>query len=56
MWYGYIGRFLRIAVALILTWAAAYYSGNEWFLALTPVLSSLAKYLRDEMGIDVKVL
>lgn len=54
--YGWLSRFVRVAVSLIVSWAVAYYSKEAWFIALAPFLSAISKYLRDKGSIDLVVI
>ena len=51
-----LGRGLRVLVALLLAGLAAQYGDNELYLALAPLLNALAKYAREEFGVDLKIL
>lgn len=49
-------RILRIAVALVITGALVYVSEDPKYIALAPFVCGIAKYVREQFNIDVKIL
>lgn len=49
-------RFVRVAVAVIISGVVVKYAHNDWYLLLAPFLSGVFKFLRDKWGIDIVVL
>lgn len=56
LFYGYIGRFVRSLVAIIIAGTVAQYSDNSLYVVLAPAILALSKFLRDKYGIDVKIV
>lgn len=46
IYQGAVGRFLRASLATVAGLAASHYGKNEWYLAATPLLQAIGKWLR----------
>jgi len=46
----------RVLVSLLIAGVAVKYGHSDWYLAISPVLNSVSKYVRDEFGIDILVV
>ena len=49
-------RCIRVAVAIFLTGILIYASEDPRYIALVPFINGIAKYVREQYGIDIKVL
>jgi hypothetical protein len=49
-------RFVRVAVGIIIAGIAVQYSQDPWYIMLAPLITAASKFLRDEYGIDVKIV
>lgn len=56
LFHGYIGRFIRSLVAIIIGGIAAQYGDSSLYLVIAPAILALSKFLRDKYGIDVKLV
>ena len=55
-WKAATMRFLRVAVSVIIAGLVAKYANDPYYLALSPIISAVAKYLRDKYQIDIKII
>lgn len=53
---GVKGRLIRSVLSLVLPLAIAKYQNNVWYVSLTPLLQTGAKYLRDKFPGDFEWL
>lgn len=51
-----VWRFIRVSVAVLVAYWATQVGNDPKWLALAPILAGLSKWLRDEFGIDVKII
>lgn len=51
-----LNRFVRVAVAMVVSGCIAVITKEQKFILLVPFLNAIAKYIRDEYKIDVKIL
>jgi hypothetical protein len=51
-----LSRLLRGFVAILIAGIVTKYSGNEYYISLAPFINATFKWLRDEFGLDIKVL
>jgi hypothetical protein len=49
-------RFFRVLIAIILAGIAAQYGDSQYYLLIAPALNGVAKYLRDEFGLDLLLI
>lgn len=56
LFYGASGRFIRVAIAVIIAGIITQYGDNPMFMVIAPMITAFSKWLRDNHGIDIKVL
>ena len=56
MFYGWVGRLVRSAVAIFVAGLVATYGDSPVYMGIAPLLLSGSKWLRDKYGFDLKVI
>lgn len=49
-------RSVRVLVAIIIAGIVSKYGNSDYFITLAPILNGLSKFIREEYGIDFKVI